>query len=501
MPISRSVQVALTVLAFVAWPAVSPAAEPAPDRVFRISFDESVHKEAYSGRVYVFFSKGDNPRLELDWFHPQPVIAKDLVESLAPEGTVGLSVSDSAAHELTAPDNLDADSLIGLKAQAVIRFNNWEREVAKGEGNGFSDAVVVPASGDVRLVVNQLVPVNPPRDGEWCKLLRVRSMLLSDFHQGDVHLQAAVRLPRSYHTEVERRYPVVFEVPGFGGTLKDMWADRPYAPPTEGNVEFIHVMLDANFPTGHHVFADSANNGPVGEALIKELIPAFEKAYRTVAAPHGRFLTGHSSGGWSSLWLQVAYPEFFGGTWSTSPDSVDFRDFQRIDMYVPGENMYRDEKGERRPIARIGGRPALWYDGFCRIEDVLGHGGQLHSFEAVFSPRGDDGRPALAWNRETGEVDTAVTEGWKKYDIRLILEQDWPALGPKLAGKIHVFMGSEDTFYLEGATRLLKESLEKLGSDAVVEIHEGKDHGTLLSRELRARITREMSQAFLKAKK
>jgi S-formylglutathione hydrolase FrmB len=279
-----------------------------------------------------------------------------------------------------------------------------------------------------------------------------------------------------------------------------MWSYRPYGPPTEQDVEFLHVMLDPNCPLGHHVFADSVNNGPVGEALITELIPAFEKAYRIVAAPHARFLTGHSSGGWSSLWLQITYPEVFGGTWSTSPDSVDFRDFQRIDMYAAGENTYRDAHGERRPIARANGQPVLWYDDFCRIEDVLGHGGQLHSFEAVFSPRGENGRPLLAWNRETGAVDAAVAETWKKYDIRLILEQNWPTLSPKLTSKLHVFMGSEDTFYLDGATRLLKESLARLGSDAVVEIHEGKDHGTLLSRELRARITREMSRAFLNSK-
>jgi hypothetical protein len=132
------------------------------------------------------------------------------------------------------------------------------------------------------------------------------------------------------------------------------------------------------------------------------------------------------------------------------------------------------------------------------MEHVAGPGGQLHSFEAVFSPRGADGTPRLIWDRETGVVDTEVARTWEKYDIRLVLERNWPELGPKLAGKLHVFMGDQDTFYLEGATVLLKESLEKLGSDAVVEIHAGKDHGSLLSRALLERIRTEMAEAYLR---
>jgi hypothetical protein len=196
--------------------------------------------------------------------------------------------------------------------------------------------------------------------------------------------------------------------------------------------------------------------------------------------------------------LQVAYPDDFGGVWSTAPDPVDFRDFQRVNLYRAGENMYRDPQGKPRPIARMAGRPALWFEGFADMEWVLGPGGQLHSFEAVFSPRDEHGRPRLVWDRQTGAVHTDVARTWEKYDIRLVLERNWDTLGPKLRGKLHVHMGTEDTFYLEGATELLKESLEKLGSDAVVELHPGRDHGTLLSAELRRRIRHEMAAAFLR---
>jgi hypothetical protein len=154
---------------------------------------------------------------------------------------------------------------------------------------------------------------------------------------------------------------------------------------------------------------------------------------------------------------------------------VDFRDFQRINLYA-GENFYRDEKGERRPLARQGDRVMLWYDDFVRQETVMGPGGQIHSFEAVFSPRGADGRPLPVFDRATGKADPEVAKAWEKYDIRLVIERNWETLGPKLKGKLHIYAGEVDTFYLEGAARLLGESLKKLGSDAEVQIVPGMPH-------------------------
>jgi pimeloyl-ACP methyl ester carboxylesterase len=155
---------------------------------------------------------------------------------------------------------------------------------------------------------------------------------------------------------------------------------------------------------------------------------------------------------------------------------VDFRDFQRINLYA-GENFYRDEKGERRPLARQGDRVMLWYDDFVRQETVMGPGGQIHSFEAVFSPRGADGRPLPVFDRATGKADPEVAKAWEKYDIRLVIERNWETLGPKLKGKLHIYAGAEDNFYLEGAVERLKKSLKQLGSDAEVEIVPGMGHG------------------------
>jgi hypothetical protein len=156
--------------------------------------------------------------------------------------------------------------------------------------------------------------------------------------------------------------------------------------------------------------------------------------------------------------------------------------------------MFRDRKGGRRPIARMGKFPVLWYDDFSRMDDVIGRGGQLGSFEAVFSPLDRDGRPRKLWDRSSGAVDPAVARAWEAYDIRLVLERNWPTLGPKLKGKLRVITGDLDTFYLEGAVKLLEESLNRLGSDAGVEIIPNRDHSTLLDPMLAIRLDREMRE-------
>src|SRR5262249_5179127 len=152
------------------------------------------------------------------------------------------------------------------------------------------------------------------------------SKLLSDFHKRPVKMRAGVVLPKSFATVPKKQYPVVYEIPGFSGT--HFMAHGMTNRTDVAGVEMLWVVLDPSCRLGHHVFADSANNGPCGRALIEELIPFIEKEFRGLGAPAARFVTGHSSGGWSSLWLQVTYPEFFGGVWSTAPDPVDFRDFQ-----------------------------------------------------------------------------------------------------------------------------------------------------------------------------
>ncbi|MDZ4687455.1 MAG: alpha/beta hydrolase-fold protein [Planctomycetaceae bacterium] len=462
---------------------------------FQIEYPAAIRSESFTGRVYLFFSRErTEPRTRVDWFQPEPFVGLDVTDW---KPGVPLEITAKTPQLLSCPKPLAEVALGGLKVQAVARFNDWERNVGTGPGNGYSATATLPSeptAEPIHLVIDQLVPEPPSIETAWTKLCEVRSESLSRFHQRDVVLRAAVQLPPSYHAEPDRRYPVVFNIPGFGGTHRER---KPLVAPPEAaphGVEFLSVVLDPSCPWGHHVFADSPTNGPWGTALVTAWLPEFERRFRAIGQPHGRFLTGHSSGGWSSLWVQITHPEVFGGVWSTAPDSVDFRDFQQANIYRADENAFTDPAGQRRPIARRNGQPVLWWEDFDRMEQTLGPGGQLRSFDAVFSPRGDDGRPMPLWDRPSGRIKPDVAKAWERYDIRLTLERNWDRLGPQLAGKLHVFMGDQDTFYLTGATVLLKESLAKLGSDAVIEIHAGKDHGSLLTAELRDRIRREMAE-------
>jgi S-formylglutathione hydrolase FrmB len=301
-----------------------------------------------------------------------------------------------------------------------------------------------------------------------------------------------VVLPRGYDDSGTRRYPAAYVIPGFGGDHHSSWETE--------QTELVWVFLEASFPTGHHEFADSVNNGPWGEALVTELIPYLEKRFRL--RPSARFLTGHSSGGWSSLWLQVTYPDFFHGTWSTAPDPVDFRSFSGINV-TPGstDNVYRASDGSPRNLIR---GSEVTFEEFARAEQVLGeYGGQLASFEAVFSPRGEDGRPMRMFNRSTGELNPNTIAAWQKYNIRRKLAENWKALEPRLRGKIHVFCGDQDTFHLEEAASLLCDFLAGVRAGATCEIIPERDHMDLYRRHekhypegLHRRIAAEMEARY-----
>jgi S-formylglutathione hydrolase FrmB len=462
---------------------------------FRVELPAAVADRPITGRLYVFLSQraGREPRFGPDWFRPEPFAGLDVTD-FAP-GTSRV-IDDSAD---CFPSKLSELPPGEYRVQALLDHDFYSSNHALGEGNFYSEVVATPLgsdTGEVKLtMVNTVMPRSFP-ESRWVREVEITSELLSDFHGREVVERAAVALPASYHDQPQRRYPVLYVVSGFGGTVDRMAARYVSDPPTaeDGEVEWIRVLLDGQCKWGHHVYANSATNGPRGDALIQEMIPHIDGQFRTIAAPTARFVAGHSSGGWSSLWLQVAYPDMFGGVWSTSPDPVDFRDFQQVDLYAePPLSLYFDPTGQRRPLAR---QPVLWFDRFARMDDCLGRGGQLRSFEAVFSPRGEDGLPRRAWDRQTGRVDPAVIDAWRTYDINLHLKENWAELGPKLRGKLHITTGELDTFYLEGAVELLKETLSELGSDAQIEIVPGADHGSVLTPTLRDEQRGQMAEQF-----
>jgi pimeloyl-ACP methyl ester carboxylesterase len=463
---------------------------------FHVAFDRAVSAEPFTGRVYVMLSRKESkePPVGPNWFGPEPFFAVD-VKAWKPGDVLTIS-----ADALACPAPLSKLAPGAYFVQAVMDFDHGARSFGAADGNGYSRALRADldpnGSGSVALTIDQLYHALAFTETDRVKLIDIESKLLTAFYGQPTHMRAAVVLPASFNKDANTSYPVIYSIPGFGGTHFGAFDAAGRNATNVDGVEFLYVVLDPSCRLGHHVFADSANNGPRGQALVEELIPFIEKQYHGLGAPNGRFVVGHSSGGWSSLWLQVAYPDFFGGVWSLSPDPVDFRDFQRIDLTKPGVNLFTDADGKPRPLARVGGKPVLYFKPFSDMETVMGHGGQLASFEAVFSPRSADGTPRRLWDRATGAVDPEIVRGWEKYDIRLTLERDWKTLGPKLNGKLHVYTGAEDTFYLEGAVRLLQESLKKLGSDAVVEIIPDRDHGSLVDKKMRERIAHEMAEAF-----
>jgi hypothetical protein len=462
---------------------------------FEVSFTPQVRSVPFTGRILVFTGpvSGSEPRFGPDWFSPEPFYALD-VRQLPPGETVRIG---QCALGFPAP--LGEWPSRQTRFQAVLdqALDDWQ--IGTAPGNGMSLAVrAEPNAAPVRLVIDRLIPEPRFPESARVKLVEIPSPRLTEFSQRPRRLRAGVILPEGYLEEPAKRFPVLYLIPGFGGNhfqafdVLGGWSSLT----SKSGPNALVVVLDPTAHTGHHVFADSPNNGPVGAALVEEMVPHIDRTFRTVAEPRARLLTGHSSGGWSSLWLQCAYPDLFGGVWSTSPDPVDFRDFQRLDLYEPGANLFIDGQGNPRPIARRGETPIQFIQPFSDMELVLGHGGQLQSFEAVFSPRGDVGGPKPLYDRRSGAIDRAVALEWGRYDIRQKLTRNWGVLGPKLAGKLHVYTGALDTFYLEGAVRLLKGSLAALGSDAVIEIVPGKDHGTLLGSSMRARIAAEMVETL-----
>ena len=486
------VTAATLAIALIANTAAQGASKPS----FEVTYTSNVSASPINATVYLMLGPvaknqaAREPRNGPDWFRPQPFFS---VEAKDWKPGEPLKVGETAKG---FPDPLDKLPPGEYVAQAVIRLNSDTHALGNGEGNAYGPAVTFKVEPDketaVKLQADQLVPPKPFKETDTVKLVDIESPILSAFHKRKIRHRAAVVLPEG---DLSRKRATLYIIPGFGGDHTA--AARMLTSPRFGfGKDMVRVLLDPDCGTGHHVFADSAYNGPRGKALVEELIPYIEKTYPVIADPKARLLNGQSSGGWSSLWLQVAYPETFGGTWSTSPDPVDFRDFQKIDLYAENENMFKDREGNRRPIARMGTRAVLFYDNFSKMEDVIGDGGQLHSFEAVFSPLGTDGHPKPLWDRKTGAIDSEVAKSWEPYDIRLVLEKNWKTLAPNLKGKLHVYTGSLDTFYLEGAVALLKDSLEKLGSDAKVEIFPDKDHGSILDAALAERIDREMTETL-----
>ena len=236
---------------------------------------------------------------------------------------------------------------------------------------------------------------------------------------------------------------------------------------TDSAPQVIYVYLDSQGPYGDTYQVDSENNGPCGKALTEELIPEIEKLVHYNPATKMRFLTGYSTGGWVSLGLQIFYPDFFDGTWSYSPDPVDFSHYGLIDIYQDSSIFY-NKFGYLQPGKRtIYDEPTYSMKEWISAENTSGRngdyrisGGQFGAYNAVFGPKGADGLPSLMFDPVTGKIDHTIAVQWEKYDLKKVLEKNWSTLGPKLEGKIWIWTGDADGLYSNVATRFLKMYLD-----------------------------------------
>lgn len=469
----------------------------ATDPVFQVSFDKSVREAPATGRLVVYLiadsskaNQGAAPS-DVSSEDPQPLYGID-VKDLAPGAAA--EVGDSATSFPVKLSKLPAG---GYRVQAVLDMHrddsSWKRE----PGNLFSEPIAirlneVDAPERIALTLTKLVQPRKDRNVPGVEVFEIKSKLLSEFHKRDIMLRAGVVLPKGYDTKAERKYPAVYEVPGFGGDHSGA-NHAGVAPMLAANCFWI--VLNPESGNGHTLFADSANNGPCGRALVEELIPALEAKYKLVPQTAARLLRGHSSGGWSTLWLAMTYPDTFGASWSTSPDPVDFRRFQLPDVYGQ-PNMYiaagaaGERGGKELPSYRLSGRELMTIRQENSMEEVLGpdntSGQQWDSWLAVWGPRNDQGNPAALYDPVSGGLDHAIAEQYRKYDIADLLRHDGGKYGLLLHQRVRILVGDEDNYYLNEAVALLKADLEKLsflrfpeGKHGYIKILKGRDHGSI----------------------
>lgn len=444
---------------------------------FEVSVDPKL-ATATSGRLLVGLApKGRAPSFTSTDPFALPVLGVD-VPKFAAETTVTL---DGTA--MTFPKDALAKLPKGEYSVQAIYATNRDLSVPGAPGNLTSDLAAFThdpaADAAVKLKLTKAIAEEIPKDTSTHLYVRMPSKLLSDFHGRPMVYRFAVVLPKNFATET-KRYPLVVQIGGFGTRYTSARRMRP-------DDRFVQILLDGAGPFGDPYQVNSANNGPYGDALVQEVIPAVEKAYRCVGTPKTRFATGGSTGGWVSLALQLFYPDTFNGCWSQCPDSVDFRAYELIDIYKDA-NAYINRFGFERPAKRtIDGDTIFSVRHECNLERVLGRGGKWElsgldwaSWNATYGPRGADGLPKPLWNGETGAIDRTVVAHWEKYDLRKHLEANWPILGPKLAGgKVRIWVGDADDYFLNNAVHRLKATTSVLANpkfDGLIEIAPRKGH-------------------------
>lgn len=487
---------------------------------FSISFTQEMSEQSQDGRLLLMLSTNDKaePRFQInDGLETQLIFGLD-VEGMKPGTNIVIDAS-AFGFPIQSLEKIPAGEYY---VQALInRYETFNLKTGhtvklppdKGEGqqwnskpgNFYSKPIKVkidPTKDETITVVmdQKIAPIEEPTDSKYIKHIKIQSKLLTEFYGKPMYVGAHVLLPEGFDEHPDARFPLMIfhghfpsDFGGFSIEAPDSKMDTSdynarfgiygynkfqkqeaynfYKQWTNKNFpRFLIVEIQHATPYYDDSYAvNSASMGPWGDAIMKELLPEIESKFRGIGQGWARFTYGGSTGGWEALAVQMFYPDDFNGCFAACPDPIDFRSFCLVDIYKDDNAYWYDSQFKKlpRPAHRNNlGQIQSTMQETNHYELALGthsrSGQQWDIWEAVYSPQGEDGYPKRIFNKETGEIDKSVAEYWKEnYDLRYILERDWKTLGPKLEGKIHIYCGDMDNYYLNNAVYLMEDFLKK----------------------------------------
>jgi hypothetical protein len=466
------------------------AAQQAAGPRIEVSFNRAARGEPVTGRVYVAISRTEKPT-PIQQASPTgaPLFAM-AADNLAPDSPVVFgpgvpghpvaSLRDLPAGEYFVQPFVNVYTKFARADGHTVwlHMDQWEgQDWKRSPGNLYGDPVKVrldPSSSTaIKLVADKVIgPITPPADTDVVKRIRIQSAILTKWWGHPIYIGATVLLPKGFDQRPDVKYPIVYSQGHFStGTPGGYGRDEAFTKywNADGTPRVILATLQHPSPYYDDSYGvNSENNGPFGDAILQELIPAVESKFRAIGQPWARILTGGSTGGWIALAHQVFYPDFYGGTFALCPDSVDFTYHQIVNIYqdanaywIERDWMRIERPNQRRPDGNIQSmmKDENWYE--LVQGDRSRSGGQWDIWQAVYSPVGPDGYPAPIWDKSTGIIDKKVAAYWKEnYDLVAIMQRDWnKGLGKKLTGKIHIYVGEADNYYLNNAVYLAEDFL------------------------------------------
>ena len=487
---------------------------------FAISFTKEMIDSAQDGHIVLMLANNNQsePRNQINFgLKTQLAFGLD-VDGLKPEEEIFIdesvfgfpvrSIKDIPAGDYYVQALINRYETFHLKNGKTVKLPPDQGEGQHWNikpGNFYSKPTKVnvnPAKGEtIKIVMDQKIPpIQEPANTKYVKHIKIQSKLLTEFWGRPMYLGAHVLLPEGFDEHPNAHYPLMiyhghfpsdfggfsteppdpkmdtsdystrFSIYGYN-KLQKQEAYNFYKQWTSKNFpRFLVIEIQHANPYYDDSYAvNSANLGPYGDAIMKELLPEIEGKFRGIGEGWARFTYGGSTGGWEALAVQMFYPDEFNGCFAACPDPVDFRSFCLVDIYKDKNAFWyeSDFKKIAKPAFRnYLGQVSATMEETNHYEYVLGthsrSGDQFDIWEAVYSPQGEDGYPKRIFDKLTGEIDKSVAEYWREnYDLRYILERDWKTLGPKLQGKIHLYCGDMDNYYLNNAVYLMEDFLKK----------------------------------------